>query len=200
MYGNLPKSDAMKKADEVFIAGVLQMGFTREVGSGHSMKSGWYSFRKGDHATAVKRFNQAWLLDPENGDAYYGFALITAVRDGAPSDIEKFFHMAFERAFGIDFLIVRPYIRIGRIGHDTPSTRQIRSRRHPLVDDMFPACARESVVWPDGRIVSSSAHPRGEEPESVLGYFSVKTNAMHKSTLRSAIYLHLTTQGRIEPS
>lgn len=97
MYGNLPKDAAMMKADERFIAGVLQMGYTREVESGHSIDSGWHSFNKGDHSTAMKRFNQAWLLDPENGDAYYGFALITAVRDRDPDDIEKFFQIAFEK-------------------------------------------------------------------------------------------------------
>jgi tetratricopeptide (TPR) repeat protein len=110
MYGNAPKNAAMIEADERFIASVLQEGYTREVGSGYSIESGWHSFNKGDYSTAIKRFNQAWLLDPENGDAYYGFALITAVRDGDPIEIEEFFHMAFKK----DDVSVAAYVDYGR--------------------------------------------------------------------------------------
>ncbi len=31
---------------------------------------------KGDFATAMKRFNQAWLLNHQNEDAYWGFAAV----------------------------------------------------------------------------------------------------------------------------
>ena len=29
----------------------------------------------------MKRFNQAWLLDPDNGDAFHGFAVLIMARD-----------------------------------------------------------------------------------------------------------------------
>ena len=43
------------------------------------------------------RFNQAWLLDPENGNIYHGFAVVTAVRGGTPSEVEKLFLLALSK-------------------------------------------------------------------------------------------------------
>jgi tetratricopeptide (TPR) repeat protein len=37
--------------------------------------------RQSDIATAVRRFNQSWLLDADNGAAYWGFAAVVATRD-----------------------------------------------------------------------------------------------------------------------
>jgi Tfp pilus assembly protein PilF len=45
----------------------------------------------------MSRFNQAWLLDPENGDAYHGFALITSVRSSAPGEVERLFQLAISK-------------------------------------------------------------------------------------------------------
>jgi Tfp pilus assembly protein PilF len=67
---------------------------SRAEGARQMIKAGWTAWAKRDMATAMARFNQAWLLDPENGNAYHGFALVTAVRDGTPSDMESFFRMA----------------------------------------------------------------------------------------------------------
>ena len=49
----------------------------------------------------MKRFNQAWLLDPENGDAYHGFAVITSMRGGGPQEVERFFKLAVSKP-GVD--------------------------------------------------------------------------------------------------
>ncbi len=38
---------------------------------------GWrVHLQKKGVATAMKRFNQAWLLDPDSGDAFRGFAVM----------------------------------------------------------------------------------------------------------------------------
>lgn len=94
MYGGIEKTEAMKKADEDFFATVANMGHTRESGSKKSVDLGWQYFFRGDVATAIQRFNQAWLLNPENGDAYHGFAVVTAQRSGPPAEAEKYFRMA----------------------------------------------------------------------------------------------------------
>jgi len=41
---------------------------------------GWEFYRKGDLDTAMKRFNQAWMFNRRNAEAYWGFGLIMARR------------------------------------------------------------------------------------------------------------------------
>jgi Tfp pilus assembly protein PilF len=81
MYGGLPKTPAQIAADEKYLADIDKLGFTRVQGSDKSVVLGWQYFFKHDLATAIKRFNQAWLLDPDNGDSFHGFALTVYERD-----------------------------------------------------------------------------------------------------------------------
>ena len=85
MYGGKEKTSAQIAADVTFLRWVLDKGYTLKTGSRGSVKLGWKYHRKGDPATAMKRFNQAWLQDPENGDAFLGFAIVLAGR----CDIKK---------------------------------------------------------------------------------------------------------------
>lgn len=81
MYGGAEKTPAMLQADKELIAAVLAKGITRAQGSDQLVHAGWDYQHKGDYATAMKSFNQAWLLDPDNGDAFDGFAVIAMDRD-----------------------------------------------------------------------------------------------------------------------
>ena len=81
MYGGIEKSDAMLKADDVFIGKVLEQGYSKETGARHFSMRGWQAFSDGDLSTAVKRFNQSWLLDKELYETYWGFALVYVLRD-----------------------------------------------------------------------------------------------------------------------
>jgi len=77
MYGNQTKSPEMQAADEQFIAGAAKLGYNRAQASDKSVQLGWqYFFQRHDIATAMKRFNQAWMADPDNGDAFHGFAIL----------------------------------------------------------------------------------------------------------------------------
>ena len=42
----------------------------------------------------MRRFNQAWLLDPDNGNAYHGFALVLIARDRDEVQAEQMFERA----------------------------------------------------------------------------------------------------------
>jgi Tfp pilus assembly protein PilF len=97
MYGEREKNDAMKNADAAFIASIEKQGLSREEGAKQVIRSAWSYWTKRDIATAILRFNQAWLLDPENGDAYHGFALVTAVRGGSPVEVERLFLLAVSK-------------------------------------------------------------------------------------------------------
>ena len=46
----------------------------------HAVELGWSYFNKGDADTALKRFNQARLLDPQFAPAYFGTAYVYSVQ------------------------------------------------------------------------------------------------------------------------
>jgi Tfp pilus assembly protein PilF len=110
MYGGINKNEKMKKADADLIAAIEKAGYSRQSGSQDAVRKGWLYFEKGDLSTAMKRFNQAWLLDPENGDVYHGFALIVHQRDNAISEAEKYFKMALSKSR----VSVNAYVDYGR--------------------------------------------------------------------------------------
>ena len=98
MYGEREKNEAMKTSDADFIASFETKGISREEAAKQVIPLAWSYFGKRDAATAMSRFNQAWLLDPENGDAYHGFALVTSVRGGSPGDVERLFQLATSKS------------------------------------------------------------------------------------------------------
>ncbi len=78
MYGGLDRSSIprLKKGDEKFIADV-----TAEFGSRQVAARAWinqaFRFHQSDNTKkAMQRFNQAWLLDPNNPEVYWGFSAI----------------------------------------------------------------------------------------------------------------------------
>ena len=76
MYGNLEKTLYQKQHDQDFIQSVIDKTGSREKGSEKYANIGWSYLSKGDWQTAMKRFNQAWLLNPQNPQAYWGFGSI----------------------------------------------------------------------------------------------------------------------------
>ena len=92
MYGNQPKTTAMIQADKAFLAETEKRGYSHVQGSNMSVTLGWRYFReRHDIPTAMKRFNQAWLLDPGNGDAFHGFAVLLMARDRDARQAEQLF-------------------------------------------------------------------------------------------------------------
>ncbi|MGY3212133.1 tetratricopeptide repeat protein [Mucilaginibacter sp. HD30] len=75
-YGNVRKTEEQVKADQDFVKLVLQQDGTNRKGSEHMVKLGFDYLYKGDLVTAIKRFNQAWLLDNKNENAYWGFSAV----------------------------------------------------------------------------------------------------------------------------
>jgi tetratricopeptide (TPR) repeat protein len=75
-YGNLTKTKEQKEADDDFIRLSLQQDGTREKASEHMVELGFNYLYKNDLRTAMYRFNQAWLLNPKNENAYWGFGAI----------------------------------------------------------------------------------------------------------------------------
>lgn len=46
-----------------------------------AVELGWSYFNKGDTRTALKRFNQALILDPDSASAYFGIAYVYSVEN-----------------------------------------------------------------------------------------------------------------------
>lgn len=90
MYGHRKKTPAQLRADEQYIAAMTVAGASRAEAAERAAKLGWNTYYAGDCAKAMRRFNQAWLLDPENQLALWGFAVIALERDNIDDAIQYF--------------------------------------------------------------------------------------------------------------
>ena len=96
MFGGYEPTGWQKKANEQFLSMVLP-GFhgDREAAAEHFAGTGWNFYYQDDKTVAIKRFNQAWLLDPDNQHALWGFAVISRER-GKTDAALHFYRMALD--------------------------------------------------------------------------------------------------------
>jgi len=80
MYGGKAKSTALLKKDQQFLDWATREFGSRELASEDAASRGWHSYYVNDLSTSIKRFNQAWLLNSDNAQAYWGFGLIMGRR------------------------------------------------------------------------------------------------------------------------
>lgn len=78
MYGGIDRQAVpeLKRADEEFIAAMTREFGSREKASEQAVGQGIRYYMVDDYAAAMRRFNQAWLLNPDNPDAFWGFAMV----------------------------------------------------------------------------------------------------------------------------
>lgn len=110
MYGESPKSTAQQDADSKFISNILSKGYTRQSGAIALVASGLKKFRSEDLITAMKRFNQAWLLDPDNSDVYLGFAILQAEQNAPAAEVDRLFKISLSKSN----VIPSTYVDYGR--------------------------------------------------------------------------------------
>jgi tetratricopeptide (TPR) repeat protein len=82
MYGQpaIPRPDLLKKADEDFIKQASE-----GIGSREAASKAWFTeaekfFARGDLDLAMRRYNQSWLLNPNNYQPYWGFGRVMLQR------------------------------------------------------------------------------------------------------------------------
>jgi tetratricopeptide (TPR) repeat protein len=96
MYGGIPPNKAEAEADATLIEWTIQKFGSREAGAKNAIRLGFKYLENGDWSTAMKRFNQAWLLGGETAETDWGFAAALSYQ-GKFGDAEKFFLKARER-------------------------------------------------------------------------------------------------------
>lgn len=88
------KTKRARKVDTSEILRVLEKEYTRNRKAEKAVDVAFSHFLKRDYVTAMRQFNQAWLLDPNNGDIYHGFALVVFERDRNVAEAEVLFWIA----------------------------------------------------------------------------------------------------------
>lgn len=91
-----PMNGGVKQDDQKFIDSVIASGYTRKAGAQEAVARGFQSFEKRDYGPAMRRFNQAWVLDPDYAETYRGFALVLIERDRKPAEAEAMFKKGAE--------------------------------------------------------------------------------------------------------
>jgi tetratricopeptide (TPR) repeat protein len=78
MYGGMDRQSIpeLKKADDAFIQSTSSMYGGRERAAKEWVDGAFGYFRQQNLELAMRRFNQAWLLDPKNPEVYWGFGAI----------------------------------------------------------------------------------------------------------------------------
>lgn len=87
-YGNVEKTKEQQESDRGFVEQTMKSGRyngDKTLASDQMIELGFQYLYKGDLKTAMYRFNQAFLLDSENTDIYWGFGAIYM----ALSNLEK---------------------------------------------------------------------------------------------------------------
>lgn len=79
-FGFVVKTSEQRAADESFVKAMLAAVGTREKAFEEATNRGWRAISKGNPAEAAKRFNQAFLLAPEQSGVYHGFAAVAQMR------------------------------------------------------------------------------------------------------------------------
>ncbi|HKW39152.1 MAG TPA: hypothetical protein VJO54_15240 [Burkholderiales bacterium] len=82
MYGQpgITRSEELRKADDEFIKQTTAPVGTREVASKVLHSQGNAYFNRGLVELAMRRYNQAWLLNPNNYQPYWGFGRVMLQR------------------------------------------------------------------------------------------------------------------------
>lgn len=118
-YGLAEKNAEQRAADAKFLEGIDEnyLGNHKQASQDYAVR-GWRLLRQERQADAMRRFNQAWLLDNYNGNALWGMAAIEA-GNGHPAKSLELFAEA-EKFIGNDIDFAVDYAKtLGMIGAES---------------------------------------------------------------------------------
>lgn len=92
MYGypGVQKTEAQKRLDEDFIRDVSKSQGSRENAGKEFAARGWFYLEQGEAAISMQRFNQSWLLNPNNYMPYWGFGVLLKRQGKAAEGVPYF--------------------------------------------------------------------------------------------------------------
>lgn len=103
-YGGQAKNAAQLAADADFLASMDKLFNNDRAKAAEEIATrGWTLYRGGKPDDAMRRFNQAWLLNPENGSALWGMAVIEMGKEHIASGRALFEEAARTMSQDIDF-------------------------------------------------------------------------------------------------
>ena len=90
MYGQpkIQRSEELKRADEDFIKKASEGLGGREKASQMFSSQGQRYLNEGNLDFAMRRFNQSWLLNPNNHQPYWGFGQVVSHLDGSAVTVQ----------------------------------------------------------------------------------------------------------------
>lgn len=91
MFGQpyVVRPDDLKKADEAFVRDAIARYGSREAASRAFAAQGWAGIKVGNRYLALENFNRAWLLNPKNYQAFWGFGAVLSAQGKLLEAIEQ---------------------------------------------------------------------------------------------------------------
>ena len=96
-FGFASKTSALITADEQFVARIVQASGSPQLALDEALKRGWNALASGDMTTASRRFNQAYLIAPEQSRVYHAFAALVQTRFNDTDYAEELFRVALKQ-------------------------------------------------------------------------------------------------------
>lgn len=98
MYGGQDRASdpALAQADQRLIRATTAEFGSRRAASAAFVDHGFALYFEGEVSEAMQRFNQAWLIDADNPDVYWGFASIEHAEE-KPCEAKRMIDMGLER-------------------------------------------------------------------------------------------------------
>ncbi|MBC7487357.1 MAG: tetratricopeptide repeat protein [Cytophagaceae bacterium] len=96
MYGEVPKSKKYQEMDEDFIKDLVKQFGSKEKAYEAHIKFALSYFYHDSLALSMKRFNQAWLLDPDAPECYFGFGALTEMK-GNYTEANRLYALGFKK-------------------------------------------------------------------------------------------------------
>ncbi|SEP12961.1 tetratricopeptide repeat protein [Rhodopseudomonas pseudopalustris] len=79
-FGFAAKTPEQRAADEKFVSALVAATGSRQKAFEETSLRGWRAISKGNASEAALRFNQAYLLAPDESAVYHGFAIVAMMR------------------------------------------------------------------------------------------------------------------------
>jgi predicted Zn-dependent protease len=103
-YGFVEKSAALREADDQFLTGIVRLTGSREAAFRQTAARGWKALGIGNSSEAALRFNEAYLLLPEESEVYHGLAAVAQARFNDVEFAEELFKIALRQPHPLKLL------------------------------------------------------------------------------------------------